>query len=338
MFESTRWIARARDFLKDCFEPQRRAAFLALIKASLLVGALSELGWQLNTRHFSKRYPQLPISLAWSMLTVIFLVTAAEAIFSIVLKLRSERRNRLSEAATREFTTLLSRYISGEAVHQEIGRAAKGAPRDLEKCIATALLGLRGSALRRLCELPAAVELRDKWIVRSRKGNDVERLYAVELMGLLRDPAAIPALEKALKDPVGAVEAAAVRGLLQMRSYGKRDELISSLSRRSYLVRVLTACESADFVADARMPGLGRRQETQGERPIEVESLLRLARAMAPDAQSPEAARASCLALAARGATGLTSLRLMSAAGEAGDAPAEAIGASLSAVARGGRT
>lgn len=337
MSEKTKWIARVRDLLKSWFEPQRRAGFVALFKASLMMGALSELGWLLNTRHFSKRYPQLPISLAWSMLTVIFLVTAAEVIGSIVLKRRSERRNKLSEAANRELTALLSRYIAGEEIHEEIERAAKDSPNDLEKCIATALLGLRGSALKRLCELPATVELREKWIARSRKGDAADRQYAVEQMGLLHDPAAIPALEKALKDPVGAVEAAAIRGLLQMRSYAKRDELVSSIPRRSYLVRVLTACESADFVSDARMPGL-RRREVPGPGPIEIESLLRLARAIGADAGSAEAARASCLALAARGVTGINSLRLMSAAGEAGDAPAEAIGASLSAAARGGRT
>jgi len=337
MFERARWIARSRDFLKSWFEPQRRAAFAALIKASLLMGALSEMGWLLNTRHFSKRFPQLPISLAWSMLTVIFLVTATEVICSVALKRRSERRSRLSEAASRELTALLSRYISGEDIHEEITLAAKGSADDLEKCIGTALLGLRGSALRRLSELRATAELRDRWIARSRKGDDGERRYAVEQLGLLGDPATIPALEKALKDSFGAVEAAAVRGLLQMRSYGKREELIRSLPRRSYLVRVLTACESADFVSDARMPGL-RRREIQGAGPVELESLLRLASAISPVADRANAARASCLALAALGATGLDSLRLMSAAGEAGDAPAEAFCASLSAAARGGRT
>jgi hypothetical protein len=337
MSEKTRWIARVRDLLKSWFEPQRRAGLVALFKASLLMGALSEAGWLLNTRLFSKRFAQLPISLAWSMLTVIFLVTAAEVIGSIVLKRRSERRNKLSESASRELTLLLSRYIAGEEIPEEIGLAASDFPGALEKCIATALLGLRGSALRRLCELPATVALRDKWIARSRKGDASDRQCAVEQMGLLHDPAAIPALEKALNDPVGAVEAAAVRGLLQMRSYAKRDELVSSLPRRSYLVRVLTACESADFVSDARMPGL-RRREVPRPGPIEVESLLRLARAIGAESDTAEAARASCLALAARGATGLYSLRLMSAAGEAGDAPAEAIGASLSAAARGGRT
>jgi HEAT repeat protein len=337
MFERARWIARSRDLLKSWFEPQRRAAFIALIKASLLMGALSELGWLLNTRYFSKRFPQLPISLAWSMLTVIFLVTAMEAICSVVMKLRSERRRRLSAEASRELTALLARYISGENVPQEITRAAKDSPEDLEKCIATALLSLRGSALRRLCELPETVKLRDRWAARSRKGDDNERRYAVEQLGLLRDPATIPALEKALKDSFGAVQAAAIRGLLQMPSYGKHDELICSLPRRSYLVRVLTACESADFVSDARMPGT-RHGEFQGAGPVELESLLRLASAISPVTESANVARASCLALAALGATGLDSLRLMSAAGEAGDAPAEALGASLSAGARGGRT
>jgi HEAT repeat protein len=190
-------------------------------------------------------------------------------------------------------------------------------------------LRLRGSALRRLCELPAVFKLRDKWIAQSRKGDAEQRRYAVEQMGLLRDAATIPALEKALLDPVGAVEAAAVRGLLQLPTYQKRDELLLSLAGRSYLVRVLTACESADEASGVR------------ERELEVGSLLALACAAGPVeelAKEEAAARASCLALAAQGATGFDSLRRMSAAGEAGDAPAEAFGASLAAAARGGRT
>jgi HEAT repeat protein len=231
---------------------------------------------------------------------------------------------------------LLTRYISGENVHQELERAAKESRKDLEQCIATALLRLRGTALERLRELPAVIELRNRWIARSRKGDDAERRYAVEQIGVVGDPAAIPALEKALQDPVGAVQAAAIRGLLNLRAYGKRDELIHSLPQRTYLVQVLTACESAATKSRSVMPGL-RQLPVQGACPVDVESLLGLARAIGA-AESAEAARANCLVLAARGTVGLDSLRSLSAAGKAGDAPAEAYGASLAAAARGGRT
>src|ERR1700722_238836 len=324
-----RWIAQARDFIKRCFEPHRRGALVALIKASLMIGVLSELGWLLDTRYFSRRFAQLPISLAWSMLSMIFLVTVIEVYGSVILKLRSTRRSRLSEAASQRLTALVTAYISGEKEPEEIELAGRDSRKDLEKCIATALLQLRGSALRRLCELPAVAELRDKWMAQSRKGDAEQRRYAVEQMALLRDSVTIPALEKALGDPVRAVEAAAVRGLLQLPGYGKREELVQSVAGRSYLVRVLTACESADEASGAR------------EREVEGGSLLALARAVGPGeelAKEEAAARASCLALAAQGATGLDSLRRMSAAGEAGDAPAEALGASLAAAARGGRT
>jgi hypothetical protein len=324
-----RWIARSRDFFKRCLEPHRRGALVALIKASLLIGVLSELGWLLNTRYFSRRFAQLPISLAWSMLSVIFLVTVTEVYGSLLLKLRSARVSRVREAASLRLTALVTAYISGEKEPEEIELAGRDSRKDLENCIATALLRLRGSALRRLCELPAVSKLRDKWIAQSRRGDAGQRRYAVEQMALLRDPATVPALEKALEDTVGAVEAAAVRGLLQLPSYQKRDELLQSLAGRSYLVRVLTACESADEASGVR------------ERELEVGSLLALARAVGPVeelAKEEAAARANCLALAAQGAVGLDSLRRMSAAGEAGDAPAEALGASLAAAARGGRT
>jgi hypothetical protein len=340
-----RWITQARDFIKHCFEPHRRGALVALIKASVLIGALSELGWLLNTRYFSRRFEQLPISLAWSMLSVIFLVTVLEVYGSVMLKLRRTRRSRVSEAASLRLTALVTAYIAGESGPEEIALAAKDSKRDLEKCIATALLRLRGSALRRLCELQVVAELRDKWIAQSRKGDAEERRYAVEQMALLCDPATIPALEKALDDRVGAVEAAAVRGLLQLPSYGKRYELLQSLAWRSYLVRVLAACESADDASGLAlatpMPG---GQERELHAAVDVGSLLALARAIGSVAElekekeNAAAARASCMALAAQGATGLDSLRRMSAAGEAGDAPAEALGALLAAAARGGRT
>jgi hypothetical protein len=343
-----RWIAQARDLMKRCFEPHRRGAFAVLIKASLLIGALSELGWLLDTRYFSRRFEQFPISLAWSMLSMIFLVTVTEVYGSLLLKLRSARLNRLSAEASLRLTAVVARYVSGESGPEEIGLAAKNSRKDLEKCIATALLQLRGSALRRMCELPVVAGLRDKWIAQSRRGDALQRRYAVEQMALLRDPSTIPALEKALQDRVEAVEAAAVRGLLQLPSYQKRDELLLSLAWRSYLVRVLTACESSDDASGLAlehlsmpMPGVPERELHPA---VDVRSLLALARAIGSVAELEQekenagAARASCLALAAQGAAGVDSLRRMSAAGEAGDAPAEALGALLAAAARGGRT
>lgn len=298
-----------RQFIITWTQPHRRAAFAALLKSSLLLGGLSELGWLLNTHYFSRRFPQLPISLAWSMLTMIFLVTFTQVTCSVALKFRGEKRSRLSAAMVLRLRAMLARYLSGEDCHEEIEQAAAVSPDDFETCVADALLGLRGSALHRMRELPEIAALRRKWITKSRTGDGEQRRYAVEQMGLLRDAGVIPSLELALHDSVPGVVASAVRGLLQMHFYPKRDELLRSLASRPYLVRVLTACESA------------------GEASTQPERLERV-----------EPVRASCSALAALGAPGRSLLRLMSAAGERGEAPAEALGASLVAAARGGGT
>jgi hypothetical protein len=219
---------------------------------------------------------------------------------SIVVKVSTARRRRKSAEAVGRITDLLTAYISGEDCLDRIERAAENSPKDFESCIAMALLGLRGSALRRLRELPEVRGIREAWMIQSRRGDESSRRYAVEQLALLGDESVIPALEIALEDPVAAVVAAAVRGLMEMPSYGKREELLRSLPKRPHLVRVLTA------------------------------------RGHAPRAlQSPE--RESCSALAALGSTGRDLLMLMSAVGQAGDAPAEAISESLVEVARGGR-
>jgi hypothetical protein len=372
-----RGLVFARDFVKRWWQPQRRAAFVALIKASALLGALSELGWLLNTHYFSRRFPQLPISLAWSMLSMIFLITWMQVGCSVALKLKSGRSKRLSAEVNRRLTASLAGYVSGENRHEELKRAAVDSPHEFESSVAVVLLGLRGSALQRLCDLPEVIELRRKWIEKSRTGDDEGRRHALEQLGLLRDAALIPTLEHALEDSVAGVVASAVRGLLQMGSYRGRDELIRSLPNRSYLVRVLTACETPDDVArvgasaaTADIAALARACGHEGGgadlRPIpiahdgdytqtrptkrqmrtaamEVAAHLRVARAIPSielrprEYESADAVREGCSALAALGPRGHDLLRLMSAEGEAGEAPAEALGESLAAVARGGR-
>jgi hypothetical protein len=308
-------IAVIREFWKIWSQPHRLAAFRVLIKASLLLGALSELGWQLDRHYFSRRFPQLPISLAWSMLTVIFLVTVTQMGCSILLKVWDARRTRSSAAIRHQITALIAAYLADGTSYAEINRAAADSPQHFEACIAMALLRLRGSRLRCLRELPEVIGLRDKWIAGSRVGDEIQRRQAIELLSLLHDPAAVPALENALGDSSAGVVASAVRGLLQVTSYGKRGELLRSLQDRPLLVRVLTASEAAD-----------------GEAPEMEVDLLPFAR----QAESADAWRASCSSLAALGASGRELLRTMSAQGEMGDAPAEALGAVLVALARGG--
>jgi hypothetical protein len=139
---------------------------------------------------------------------------------------------------------------------------------------------------------------------------------------MLRDPAAIPALEKALEDSAAAVVVSAVRGLLLEPAYEKRVELLRSLEDRPLLVRVLTAREAGFSEAPA----------------MEVEALrlLSVTGDFTEEATCADARRAACSSLAALGDSGLDLLRRMSAAGEMGDAPAEALGAVLVALARGG--
>jgi len=322
-----------REFLRSCFEPHRRAALIALIKASALLGALSELGWLLNAHYFSRRFPQLPISLAWSMLSVIFLVMFTQVCGSLALKLRGARSIRLRAAAKQRFIALLAGYVAGGHPYGEIKSAAKDSPEEFESSVAAMLLGLRGSALRQLCDLPEVIELRLRWIERSRTGDDRERRYSVERLSLLHDPTLIPVLENALQDPVSGIVASAARGLLQMPSYPGREELLRSLPGRPYLVRVLTACESPGdapefVVADAALDILHLLQAI-GVRTGEADHRNPLVRPV-------DMLRASCSALAALGADGRKRLQLMSAQGHGGEAPAEALGEVLAAAARGG--
>jgi HEAT repeats len=295
---------------------------------------------------------------------------------------------------------LLADYLAGEDVRDQIKDAVQFSPDMFERTTGSALLRLRGSSRRRLCELPEVAVIRLRWMDRATKGNDEQRRRAVEQLGLLRDPTAVPALEKAVEDSVAVVAAAAIRGLLLMPSYDKREELLRSLPNRSYLIRVLTACESADDAlrlaigppADDRMLELARlhgRVTGEGDllplmdgrdakkrnsalrlvplaapgaapsrgvvlaalrhhqlkmrsAAVEVAAKLRLSRAIpgiaeyARQADTNTDARASCAALAELGSAGRDLLRQMSAAGEAGDAPAEALGAMMAASVRGG--
>lgn len=313
-----RWSAVAREFVRVWTQPHRRAAFIALLKANSLLGTLSAAAWLLNTHFFSRRFAQPPISLAWSMLTVIFFTTCAQVAVSAVLKIRGQRRGLRAAEANRRLAELLAAFIAGESLQEQIEKAAVHSPQYFESQVSAAMLGLRGSALRELRELPDVRALRGKWIRKSRSSDAGERRYAVEQMALLRDPFAIPALEGALQDSEAAVVACAVRGLLQLDSYQRRAELLRSLPDRPYLVRVLTACEAtAEPVVPGSPPVIPRVEE------------------FAIEYETPDVARAQCSALAALGSQGRDLLRLMAALGHAGDAPAEALSESLVAMAKG---
>jgi hypothetical protein len=292
-------LEKGREFLKG----EGGAALAALGKAAALLGTLSEAGWLLHTRYFSRYFPQLPISLAWAMLSMIFFVVLAQLSFSVTLKITGARRARLRAAATARTTEILAAYLAGADCHLSIERAAGDSPRAFESCVAAALLRLRGSALNRLCDLPDVMALRDRWIASSRSGDEEQRRQAVEQLSLLRDPAAISALEAALEDSAAPVAASAVRGLLRIPGYEGRDALIASLPLRPFLVRVLTACENRTLDERAR-PSDGMRRAFRE--------------------------------LASRGANGQRALRRMSAAGTAGEAPAEALSAELASAVRGG--
>ena len=331
MFESVKALARSsilvvRQFWKTWSQPHRRAALWVAVKAATLMGALTELGWQLDRHFFSRAFPQLPISLAWSMLTVIFIVTGAQTVCSVALKIWDAKRARLAEAASHRLTTLIAGYLADGTPYGDVKKAAADSPKYFEACVAMTLLRLRGAKLQRLRQLPEAVRLRDKWMAESRKGDESKRRQALEQLGMLRDPAAIPSLENALEDSSAGVVVSAVRGLLLLPAYEKRLDLLRSLQDRPLLVRVLTAREAGFSEAPS----------------IEVEALrlMELSASVTGDfteeAASADARRAACSSLAALGDSGRDLLRRMSAAGEMGDAPAEALGDLLVAMARGG--
>jgi hypothetical protein len=338
-------LRRVTALVRGWFQPHRRAAVTALMKASILLASVWECVWVWHTKYYSRRYPEMPLSLAWAMLTVIAGIVFAQVGCSAILKLRGARLRLLSAAAQARLTALLADYISTGTSEEELKRCAKAAPKDFEACLTAALLGTRGFALARLRELHGVTGLRDKWIARSRRGTIDQRRYAVEHLGLLGDPAAIMALEVALEDSNAGIVAAAIRGLLRMPGYSGREELIESLASRSYLVRVLIACEpEAEQIArpaevwtapkllvaseaGTRSAGLHDLQMRVAARPL----LHRL-----PVTADTE--RAHCSALAGWGANGRDLLRLLSATGLAGEAPAEALGEAMAALARGGRS
>ncbi len=299
-----RRVRAACEVTRDFLRSERGAALIALTKSIALLAVLSELGWLMNVHYFSRVFPQLPISVAWSMLTMIFLIAAAQLSGSVAMKLWGIRQARLRASLTMRMTSLLCSYLAGDAADRDIEAAAREAPSAFEAAVADALLRLRGSSIQRLRELPVVEALRDRWTRRLRSAGDEQRRILVERLSLLRDVAAIPALERSLEDPSAQVVAAAVRGLLRMPSYAGRDDLLRSLPGRGYLVRVLTASESP------------RRRER---------------------VQPLDPARAHCAVLARRGVRGIDRLRSLSAQGKAGEAPAEALSASLVASARGGR-
>jgi len=306
----TPYKTKAIDLLKQWFLPHRRDAMFALGKATILLAALWEYVWLWHTHYYVKRYPELPLSLAWAMLTVIAGITIAQAGISVGLKKRGARRRELSAESKAQLTVLLASYIAGEKDGREVTEAANNArPQDFEECVTFALIGTRGYALERIKQLPGVAKLRETWTAKSRKGGILQRRHSVERLSLLRDPATIMALEVALEDANAGVVAAAVRGLLRLPEYTERDKLLASLPTRPYLVRVLTAGEASE--------------ETRYVPPEVVE----------PAYQTREV----CSSLANYGSPGRDLLHLMAALGRAGDAPAEALGELLAAGARGGR-
>lgn len=327
--------------------PQRRSALYALLKTTVLIGALWEYVWLWHTKFYSRQYPEVALSIAWSLLTVIAGITFAQIGCSAVLKFRSMRLRQSHAEIGRQLTEMLADFIAKGDFEDELIRFAKHSTSTFEECVTSALLNTRGAAHHRLCELPAMSILRDRWVDRLHHRDERERRYAVEHLALLRDPQAIMALEFCLEDASEGVVASAIRGLLRMPGYAERDKLIRSLPSRPYLVRVLTAGECAEqdsgdrafalaprppqtiTIPDRRTTLLLRQQELQ-LRALAVEEAIRLRRT--------DTTRVSCAVLAASGAKGRGLLEFMAASGDAGDEPAEALGGALAAAARGGRT
>ncbi len=318
--------------------PERRAAFYALAKSTLLVAALWEYVWLWHIKFFSRHFVELPLSLGWSLLVVIAGITFGQIGCSAVLKIRGTRLRKLNAEISRRLTNMLAIYVSNGDFEEELIRFADHSTDCFEECVTIALLSTRGAAHQRLGELPAMALLRDRWIDKLHKRGGQDRRYAVEHLALLRDPRATMALEFALDDQDPGVVAAAIRGLLSMPGYRDRETLVSSLPQRPYLVRVLTAGEEMPSEVYAPLqPSLSNLRQTLELRHQElqmraqaVEQAIRLRRA--------DPALASCSVLAASGVKGRHALRSMAAAGTGGDAPAEALGGLLAAAARGGRS
>lgn len=325
--------------------PQRRAVFFALGKTILLIAALWEYVWLWHTKFYSKQYPELPLSLAWSLLTVIGGIIFGQIGCSAMLKARGLRLRKLHAELSRRMTEMLAEYIAKGDFEDEIARYANHSTAVFEECITSALLNTRGAAHQRLCELPAMAILRDRWIDQLHKRGERDRRHSVEHLALLCDPQAIMALEYSLEDRSDGVAAAAIRGLLRMPNYTGRQALVRTLPHRSLLIRVLTAGDAMEEApgrrdhaftlglspqpaADLHKPLLLRQRELQ-LRAQAMEEAIRLRRANSP--------RVSCSMLAASGAKGRGLLNGLAAAGESGDAPAEALGGVLAAAARGGR-
>jgi hypothetical protein len=205
---------------------------------------------------------------------------------------------------------------------------AAEAPKHFEECLSLALLGARGSALLRLRELPTLTKLRESWIAKSQTGDSGERRYALDHLGMLQDPRSICAMEASLENANLGVQAAAVRGLLSMPSYGHRERLLRSLATRPFLVRVLAGECFDDEAPSAHRVVILAPDRTEREMRAVVEIVTRLG--FAESNEFADAARAL-------GASGRDLLRILSAAGDAGEAPAEAFSILLTSLAKGVR-
>lgn len=323
---------------KSWRQPERRSALYALAKSTLLVASLWEYVWLWHTKFYSRHFVELPLSLAWSLLTVIAGITFGQIGCSAVLKIRSTRLRRMNADISRRLTSMLAGYISNGDFEDELIRFADHSTDSFEECVTIALLSTRGAAHERLCELPAMAILRDRWIDKLHKRGGQDRRYAVEHLALLREPQATMALEFALDDRDQGIVAAAIRGLLRMPGYRDREALVQSLPGRPYLVRVLTASEESPRELFAPLqPSFSVPRQTIELRHQELKMRAQAVE-QAMRARRADAGLVSCSVLAASGVEGLNALRFMAAAGTGGDAPAEALGGLLAAVARGGRS
>lgn len=299
-------------------QTHQRAALYALAKSTILIGALWEYVWLWHTKYYSRHVAEVPLSLAWSLLTVIGGITFAQVGCSAVLKARSARLRKAEGDASAQLRSVLADYISGGNRELELQHHALESPAAFESCVTAAMLGTRGAAFDRLRALPSMTVLRDRWIGSLHRRNEQYRRHAVEHLALLRDPAAIMALEFTLDDKSAGVVAASVRGLLRVPGYTGRDALVRSIPGRPYLVRVLTAGESPQPMPAPQDPPM----RTHG-----MEEAVKSRR--------NDSARINCSVLAASGTEGRDLLHLMSALGTGGDAPAEALGVLLAGAAKG---
>lgn len=236
-----RWRKQANEFLAR----PRVVRVTVLLRVSCVVAVLLFLVWQIHIYGYGPRVRDVPLSLAYSFLTMQVLLVTVLLLLSSLLKSRSARAGAGSAEVVPVVRHHLTEYLHGDDRRRVLLRLCLWHGADVQRCILQFLSAVQGSARERLTGLAVLLQLPWVWEKVALYGTVEQRREAAHSLGLLALPRSRVALRKLLFDASPHVQTAACRALIALGRPEDIERVLLFSLEAPLMVRAILVSELA---------------------------------------------------------------------------------------------